>query len=189
MAWIVSIFGSLMLVCMLALMRCFKRCPPTSILVVFGKLPNGETMKCLHGGGIFVWPLIQSYEYLSLEEMDVEVEQAEIRTSAGERVRIWLQGVVAISTDPALMRIAGERLLGSQRVQMCMAASDITMGVAKEMLAETRVDAINERPDLFHGTLIARVDQELNKIGLTLLELKVPRVEVIRTPFVTEVRE
>ena len=36
-------------------------------LVVYGRVGTNKAAKCLHGGGAFVWPLIQDYAYLSLE--------------------------------------------------------------------------------------------------------------------------
>lgn len=36
----------------------YKRCSSNQILAIFGKVGRGESVKCYHGGGAFVWPLI-----------------------------------------------------------------------------------------------------------------------------------
>ncbi len=47
----------------------YKRCPSNKILVVFGKVSGDKASKCVHGGGVLVIPLIQDFEYMSLEPM------------------------------------------------------------------------------------------------------------------------
>ena len=51
----------------------YKRCPSNRILVIYGKVREGRSAKCLHGGGAFVWPLIQDYDFLSLDPMQIEI--------------------------------------------------------------------------------------------------------------------
>ena len=47
----------------------YKRCPSNRVLVVFGKVTGSRAARCIHGGGTFVIPLLQSYAYMSLEPM------------------------------------------------------------------------------------------------------------------------
>ena len=52
----------------------YKKCPSDKILVVIGKLPkdaNGcpQTSKCVHGGAVFVVPLLQKHYYLDLNPL------------------------------------------------------------------------------------------------------------------------
>ena len=49
----------------LALISRYKRCPSDKILVIYGKT-GGSSAKCIHGGGAFVWPVIQDFAYLDL---------------------------------------------------------------------------------------------------------------------------
>jgi flotillin len=37
----------------------YKRCPSDKILVIYGRVEKGRSSKTTHGGGAFVWPLIQ----------------------------------------------------------------------------------------------------------------------------------
>jgi flotillin len=53
----------------MVLVRRYKRCPSNRILVIYEKVRTGRAARMLHGGGAFVWPLIQSFEYLSLDPM------------------------------------------------------------------------------------------------------------------------
>ena len=55
------------------LASCYRRCPSNKILVVFGKVAGHTSAKCYHGGGTFVWPLIQDYQYLNLTPIAIHV--------------------------------------------------------------------------------------------------------------------
>ena len=49
----------------------YKRCPSNRILVIYGKTGAGRSSKTVHGGGTFVFPLIQAFDYLDLEPMQI----------------------------------------------------------------------------------------------------------------------
>ena len=55
----------------------YKKCPSDKILVIWGALLGGggeRSSKCIHGGGAFVWPLVQDSSYLSLEPLNIEIQ-------------------------------------------------------------------------------------------------------------------
>ena len=41
-------------------------------MVIFGTRGTNGSAKCIHGGGAFVWPIIQDYAYLSLTPISIE---------------------------------------------------------------------------------------------------------------------
>ena len=55
-----------------ALLNRYRRCPSDKILVIFGTRGTNGSAKCIHGGGAFVWPIIQDYAYLSLTPISIE---------------------------------------------------------------------------------------------------------------------
>src|SRR4051794_12751855 len=56
---------------LLMLPRRYKRCPSNRILVIYGKTGGGNAARCIHGGAAFVMPLIQDYDYLNLEPIQI----------------------------------------------------------------------------------------------------------------------
>jgi flotillin len=75
LAWLLMVvFGIVILMSfLLVIARRYKRCPSNRILVIYGRTGAGRSAKCLHGGGAFVWPLIQNFEYLSLDPVQIEI--------------------------------------------------------------------------------------------------------------------
>src|SRR5690606_36373836 len=51
----------------------YKRCPSNRILVIYGSVGKGKSATTVHGGGKFVWPIIQDYDYLILEPIRIEI--------------------------------------------------------------------------------------------------------------------
>lgn len=53
-----------------ALVARYKRCPSDKILVIYGRT-GGTSAKCVHGGGAFIWPVIQDYAFLDLKPLSM----------------------------------------------------------------------------------------------------------------------
>src|SRR5262245_1282429 len=75
LAWLLMVVVGVFIVFsfLVVIARRYKRCPSNRILVIYGKTGIGRSAKCLHGGGAFVWPLVQNYEYLALDPLQIEI--------------------------------------------------------------------------------------------------------------------
>src|SRR5215510_15736236 len=111
-AGVLVVFGFLMM-----LVKRYKRCPSNKVLVIYGKVKEGESARCLHGGGAFVWPLIQDYEYLNLDPMQIGIPLKGALSAENIRVNVPSVFTVAIGTEPTTMQNAAIRLLGLQTAQ------------------------------------------------------------------------
>ena len=89
----------------------YKRCPSNRVLVIYGRVRQGQSAKCLHGGGAFVWPLIQDFDYLYLDPMQIEVPLKGALSAENIRVNVPSVFTVAVGTDAATMQNAAIRLL------------------------------------------------------------------------------
>ena len=63
----------------MAMLSRVKKCPSDKVMVIYGKVgknPDGssKSAKCIHGGASFIWPVVQSYEYLDLTPMSIQVD-------------------------------------------------------------------------------------------------------------------
>ena len=70
---------------MIFMVKRYRRCPSNRVLVVYGKVGGSKTARCIHGGGVMVWPVIQDYVYMSLEPMTIEIAAAVMRSSRRQR--------------------------------------------------------------------------------------------------------
>ena len=106
----------------------YKRCPSDKILVVYGRTGSEASAKCYAGGGTFVWPVIQDYQYLDLTPLSIDVNLQDALSKQNIRVSVPAQFTVGISNKPHLMLAAAERLLALDRGSISNLSHDIIMG-------------------------------------------------------------
>ncbi len=175
-AYLVAIIIAVVLVLfsfLMALAKRYRRCPSNKVLVIYGKVRQGESAKCLHGGGAFVWPLIQDYAYLDLEPMQIEIPLKGALSIENIRVNVPSVFTVAIGTDPATMSNAAIRLLGLTANDIKKQAEDIIFGQLRQVIASMRIEDINRDRDKFLENIQKSLEPELEKIGLVLINVNI----------------
>jgi flotillin len=151
----------------------YRRCPSNRILVIYGKVTGQRAARCLHGGGAFVVPLLQGYEYLSLEPMTIEIELTSALSKKNIRVNVPSTFTIGISTDPDIMNNAAERLLGLNDQAIAAQARDIILGQMRLVIATLGIEEINQDREKFLDLVNKNVSTEVNKIGLELINVNI----------------
>jgi flotillin len=155
------------------LVRQYRRCPSNRILVVYGKVAGQRAAKCMHGGGTFIVPLLQSYAYLNLEPMTIEIDLAAALSKKNIRVNVPSTFTIGISTEPDIMNNAAERLLGLTEQEVAAQARDIILGQMRLVIATLSIEEINQDREKFLDLVNKNVSIEVNKIGLELINVNV----------------
>lgn len=151
----------------------YKRCPSNKILVVFGKVSGDKASKCVHGGGVLVIPLIQDFEYMSLEPITIDIELNGALSKKNIRVNVPSTFTVGISTSPAIMQNAAERLLGLTEEDIQNQSRDIILGQLRLVIATLSIEEINQDREKFLDLIGKNVNIELNKIGLEVINVNI----------------
>lgn len=151
----------------------YKRCPSNKILVIYGKVGAGQSARCIHGGGVLVLPLVQDYGYLSLTPMTIQIDLQNALSLQNIRINVPSTFTVGISTDPAIMQNAAERLLGLQPKAIEDMAKEIIFGQLRLTVASLTIEQINQDRESFLESIRKNVEPELNKIGLYLINVNV----------------
>ena len=172
--WILFIvaFAALFLSTLIFFASRYKRCPSDAILVVYGKVGD-MTAKCIHGGGTLVWPLIQDCSFLSLTPMTISIPLQGALSQQNIRVHVPSTFTVGISTDPAVMTNAAERLLGLNPPEIEQMAREIIFGQLRLTVASLTIEQINQDRESFLASVRRNVEPELNKIGLYLINVNI----------------
>ena len=155
------------------LIKRYKRCPSNKILVVYGKVGGGGASRCIHGGGAFIWPLIQDYDYLDLEPLQIEIPLRGALSIENIRVNVPSIFTVAIGTEPAAMNNASVRLLGLREQEIQGQARDIIFGQLRQVIASMQIEEINRDRDAFLDKVQQSLEPELRKIGLVLINVNI----------------
>jgi len=173
--WMIAIvaFVLLLVSTLLFLASRYKRCPSDRILVVYGKVGRDQSSRCIHGGGTFVWPLIQDYAYMNLTPMTIPIPLQGALSLQNIRINVPSTFTVGISTDKAIMNNAAERLLRLQPREIEEMAKEIIFGQLRLTVASLTIEQINQDRESFLEAIRKNVEPELNKIGLYLINVNI----------------
>ncbi len=156
----------------------YKKCPSDKIMVVYGSIGKNKdgtnrSSKCIHGGAEFVIPVFQSYAYLDLTPISIQVDLKNALSRQNIRIDVPSRFTVGISTEPGVMQNAAERLLGLQLSEIQELSKDIIFGQLRLIIATMDIEEINTDRDKFLAAVSSNVETELKKIGLRLINVNV----------------
>jgi len=173
-----TVIGVFLFTMLLVVLTRYRRCPSDKVLVIYGKVGTNKdgttrSAKCIHGGASFIWPIIQSYQYLDLTPMSINVDLTNALSHQNIRVDVPSRFTVGISVEPGVMQNAAERLLGLQLSEIQELAKDIIFGQLRLVIATMDIEEINTDRDKFLEAVSHNVETELKKIGLRLINVNV----------------
>jgi flotillin len=159
----------LFLVVFLTLISRYRMCPPDRILVVYGRVGTGQSARCYHGGSTFVLPILQSYQYLDLTPINIELELKGALSSQNIRIDAPASFTIGIATDPEVMQNAATRLLGRTLDEIQQLAGEIIMGQMRVVFASMTIEEINGDREKLISSITKGVEVELHKVGLKMI--------------------
>ena len=156
----------------------YRKCPSDKILVIYGRVgtdKNGQarSARCIHGGAAFIVPVLQSYQFMDLTPISINVDLKNALSKQNIRVDVPSRFTVGISTESSIMQNAAERLLGLKMMEIQELAKDIIFGQLRLIIATMDIEEINTDRDKFLLAVSNNVEIELKKIGLRLINVNV----------------
>ncbi|MBN2479088.1 MAG: hypothetical protein JXA94_02555 [Parachlamydiales bacterium] len=155
------------------LSKLYRRCPSNKVLVVYGRVGGSKAVQCYHGGGTFVWPLIQGHSFLDLTPRTIHIPLKGALSHQNIRVNVPSTFTVAIGLVSELMNNAAVRLLGLEHKEIESMATEIIIGQLRLTVASLRIEEINQDRERFLDSIKKNIEPELHKIGLTLLNVNI----------------
>jgi flotillin len=176
--FMVAVLVVILFIALCAILSRYRKCPSDKILVIYGKVGKNEegktrSARCIHGGAAFIVPVIQSYQYMDLTPISMNVDLRNALSKQNIRVDVPSRFTVGISTEPLIMQNAAERLLGLKMSEVQELARDIIFGQLRLVVATMDIEEINSDRDKFLAAVSANVEMELKKIGLRLINVNV----------------
>lgn len=152
----------------------YKRCPSDKVLVVYGKV-GGGTSKCIHGGGAFVWPIIQDYAYLDLTPLPISIPLKDALTKQNIRVEVPSVVTVAVSSNEEVVKNAAERILsfGTNKSTLENLVKEIVYGQMRLVINQMTIEEISTDREKLFISIKENLSVELKKIGLDLINVNI----------------
>ncbi|HEY0153674.1 MAG TPA: SPFH domain-containing protein, partial [Longimicrobium sp.] len=151
----------------------YRRCPANKVLVISGMVGGGNSAKCISGGGAFVWPVIQEFDYLTLEPIQIDIPLKDALSFENIRVSVPSVFTVAVGTEEDVRQNAAIRLLKLDQNQVKRQAQDIIFGQLRQVIASMRIEEINRDRESFLHNIQTSLEPELKKVGLVLLNVNI----------------
>lgn len=178
---LVTVIAVLVFTTMVSLLTRYRKCPSDKIMVIYGKVGQDaegqRSSKCVHGGAAFIWPVFQSYDFLSLTPISINVDLRNALSKQNIRIDVPSRFTVGISTEVGVMQNAAERLLGQKQDEVEALAMDIIFGQLRLVVATMDIEEINTDRDKFLEAVSRNVESELKKIGLRLINVNVTDIK------------
>ena len=142
-------------------------------MVVYGRVWGNKTVKCHHGGGTIIWPLIQGYAFLDLTPRTIHIPLKGALSHQNIRVNVPSTFTVAVGVTTDVMNNAAIRLLDLVQKEIESMATEIIIGQLRLTVASLRIEEINQDRERFLESIKKNIEPELHKIGLTLLNVNI----------------
>ena len=140
-------------------------------MVVHGSNSKEKHSKCIHGEGAFIWPLIQSYEFLNLNPIPIDISFEGNFSGHGIKVNITSTFTLGISTEKGIMDNAAKHLLGLQPNQIEALAREIIIEKIQLRLDQIAYFEFIVNRNQFEEKLSNTIEEELAKVGLRLINM------------------
>ena len=158
----------------------YKRVPPNKALVVFGhKMPDGEDVRILTSGGMFVRPIIESYRWLDLETYDLDLRIRGARTGDGRSMEVEISARVQINPEPEILKQAAVMLLNKSTDEIKYIAEKSIEGHLKEGLSSLTLEQINADREMVAQGIMESAARDLENLGLRALSLTISDIREV----------
>jgi flotillin len=145
---------------------CWKVAGTNEVLIVSGL---GE-VKTKTGGGLFVIPLIQKVQWMTLENIQVDfTSRNEIPTKDAIHILVDAVANMSISTDPTRQKIAASKFAGYTIEQIRATVIPILEGNIREIISQTDFESlIRGDKKAFSELVMENVTPNLADLGIDL---------------------
>ncbi len=153
-----------------------KKVPPDKAMVVYGR----GGFQLVTGGARFIWPVVQSYEFLPLDVRTLEVHVQEIVTDvkrSGARLNIKSVAQVKISSNDAILRTAAENLLHKTDMAINEIALKTLEGHVRGVCAVLTIEEINSDRDSIASKIQNMAGNDLKNMGIEIRSFVIKEIE------------
>lgn len=166
-----TILGLFLLIGLIASM--YRKVPPNRALIVYGW--GGPRVS--KGGGLIVWPLIQSAQELSLELMSFDVvPQQEFYTVQGVAVTVEAVAQIKVKSDTESVLTAAEQLLSKTTQERHEVLKLVMEGHLRGIIGQLTVESIVKEPEMVADRMRGNVADDMAKMGLEVISFTVKEI-------------
>jgi len=179
---IVVAFVVVFLLVMMVWASRYTKVGPNEVLIISGRehrvtAGDGRVTKVgfriVRGGGVFVYPVLERVDVLSLELMTIDVKTPEVYTLQG--VPIMVDGVaqVKVRGDDVSIRTAAEQFLSKSQADIMNVALQTLEGHLRAILGTMTVEEVFKNRETFAGRVQEVAATDMANMGLAIVSFTI----------------
>lgn len=195
MDYSVFIYGGIIVLAVIltvvGLVSCFKKCPSDKLLVVFGWIPGGNkknkgtitdetgakrAAKVYPGGGVFVIPGLQSFKTMNMLPYKI-ISHIKGPDKGMVVTHVDVALTTAISTEPAIQVNAANRFLTASPEAIQEQIKIILDGTIRDIVATMPIEDLNNNRNAFTTQISETLKPKLNNIGFAILDINIQNIQ------------
>lgn len=160
----------------------YTKVGPNQVLVISGKKhrmidPDGTErhigFRVVKGGGVFVWPVFEKIDVLSLELLTIDVQTPEVYTSKGVPVKVDGVAQIKIKGDDISIATAAEQFLSKSTDEIKSVAQQTLEGHLRAILGTMTVEEIYQNRDAFASKVQEVAAGDMANMGLGIVSFTI----------------
>jgi flotillin len=160
----------------------YTKVGPNQVLVISGKKhrvtdPDGQSrtvgFRIVKGGGVFVWPVFEKVDLLSLELLTIDVQTPEVYTSKGVPVRVDGVAQTKVKGDDVSIATAAEQFLSKGVDDIKNIAMQTLEGHLRAILGTMTVEEIYQNRDAFASKVQEVAAGDMANMGLQIVSFTI----------------
>ena len=160
----------------------YMKVGPNQVLVISGRKhrvtdPDGTVrevgFKIRKGGGVFVLPVFEKVDLLSLELLTIDVQTPEVYTSKGVPVRVDGVAQIKVKGDDVSISTAAEQFLSKTTEEIKNVATQTMEGHLRAILGTMTVEDIYQNRDAFASKVQEVAASDMANMGLGIVSFTI----------------
>ncbi len=160
----------------------YTKVGPNQVLVISGRKhrvadPDGTLrevgFRVVKGGGVFVWPVFEKVDVLSLELLTIDVNTPEVYTSKGVPVKVDGVAQIKVKGDDISIATAAEQFLSKGVDEIRNIATQTLEGHLRAILGTMTVEDIYQNRDAFASKVQEVAAGDMANMGLQIVSFTI----------------
>ena len=160
----------------------YMKVGPNQVLVISGRKrrmvdPDGTVrdvgFRIVKGGGVFVYPVLEKVDLLSLELLTIDVLTPEVYTSKGVPVKVDGVAQIKVKGDDISIATASEQFLGKSTDEIRNIATQTLEGHLRAILGTMTVEEIYQNRDSFASKVQEVAAGDMANMGLGIVSFTI----------------
>jgi flotillin len=160
----------------------YTKVGPNQVLVISGRKhritdPDGTVreigFRVVKGGGVFVWPVYEKVDILSLELLTIDVQTPEVYTSKGVPVKVDGVAQIKVKGDDVSIATAAEQFLSKGTEEIKNIAMQTLEGHLRAILGTMTVEEIYQNRDAFASKVQEVAAGDMANMGLGIVSFTI----------------